>query len=190
VPLTNHWTRSPSVRELDHLLRTRQHRIDFIASVCDGIRDACLRCARAPLVLLLLAHQPAYSAGNSNFPSAVNQFPESSFGSVPFKNSSLILNALKRDASNPVSGQISRRTRRPLSSGGSSGRSRRSNSRINAAQSGVAERTANVSRIGRPSKFPAQTATVCSLSKPTVHGITKAAAGSSFCSDPFLKRER
>ena len=29
--------------ELDHLLRTRQHRIDFIASVCDGICDARLR---------------------------------------------------------------------------------------------------------------------------------------------------
>src|SRR6266404_2115914 len=79
--------------------------------------------ARAPRVLLLLAHQPAYSAGNSNFPSAANQFAESSFGSVPFRNSSLILDVLKRDASNPVSAQISRRTSRPLSSGGSSGRS-------------------------------------------------------------------
>ena len=28
--------------ELDHLLRTRQHGIDFIASVCDGICDARL----------------------------------------------------------------------------------------------------------------------------------------------------
>ena len=37
------------------------------------------------------------------------------------------------------------------------------------AQRGVAARTANVSRIGRPSKFPAHTATVCSLLNPTVH---------------------
>src|SRR5437016_13894376 len=102
----------------------------------------------APRVLLLLAHQPAYSFGNTNFPSAENQSSELSFGSVPLRNNSLIVDLVKRDGSSPVSAQIWQRTRFSFSSGGSSGRSRRSNSCVIAAQSGVAERTAKVSRIG------------------------------------------
>src|SRR5439155_25499195 len=99
-------------------------------------------------------HQPAYSPGSNNFPSGEDQFAESSVGSVPFKNTSLIVDLVKRDGSRPVSAQISRRVSPSFSFGGSSGCSLRRSSCIIVAQSGEAERTANVSRIGRPSKFP------------------------------------
>src|ERR1700730_5004216 len=125
----------------------------------------------APSVLSRPEHQAAYWLGNCNFPSAENQEAESSVGSVPRKKSSSTFPVLKRDGSSPVATQISQRARFAL--GGTTGRSLLSHSSMTAAQSGAAERTASVSRIGRPSKFPAQTATVRSLSKPTVHASRK-----------------
>src|SRR4029077_4442843 len=56
-----------------------------------------------------------------------------------------------------------------------------------AAHNGVAARTAKVSRIGRPSKFPAQTATVCSLSNPTVHASRKPLLVPVFAATRFSK---
>ena len=154
--------------QLDGLLRARERRIDLVAGVRHRIGDPRFRPDFRSTVLSALRHQEAYSLGKNNFPSAVYQSAEVSTGSVPFKNNSLIVPLVDPAGSRPVSMQMSRRTRRPSSRGGSRGASCRSSSRIVAAHSGVADRTANVSRIGRPSKFPAHTATVCCLLNPTV----------------------
>src|ERR1700730_500950 len=125
----------------------------------------------APKTFSRLEHQLAYSVGNNSLPSAENQADESWIGSVPGRKNSVIVRELDGDGNNPVVAQISRVAISSL--GGERGWSFRNNSCIIAAQRGDALCTARVLRIGCPSEFPIQTATVCSLLNPTVQASRK-----------------